>query len=812
MKAAERSRILSTSAAALLMLVVFNPVPLQAGVLTWTGAFGNLWETPPPPASNWSPTSATDTPFTDPGPTTDLIFTGSLNTNTVNDSPGGPGATLLTSITFDAKASNFTLSGFSVFIHGGGFITNNSPNLQVISFGNAGGSGGLALGNATVAGAVAPVTWSAAAGDMLVTCDVSFNNDFGVPGTPTTLIVTGSHNITATGAFFEVPGATGILIKNGTGKLTLTGNSTFLGDTTVNGGVLQVDGSIASIRTFVNPGGTLAGIGLIGGTVFNNGGNVQPGDAPGILTVNGNYFQSHTGTLTIQLTGGNDSQHSGLFVGNHASIDGNLRIVKLGQGPLLKVGDKIDIVAANNGVTGTFSNVSYQTDTIINTKVVYGPGSVSLEQASGYFEKFARDQRLTPNQLAVAQGLDKVAFPKGEPKLVNFLDGEPVGKLPGDFDKIAPEELTSIFTIGTALANVQTTNLQRRTDDIRSGSRGFSAAGFATAGSGPLYSGNLGVAGPSGNDGKESKEMKAVVLPEDRWGAFITGVGEWVSVGDDFNARGYDLTTGGFTLGADYKVTPNLAVGIDAGYAGTAADLNNGGRVFVNGGKLGLYATFFQNEQAAQMMSKDASKDSSKEAPTPAPSLAKGFYADVAVNGGYNSYDTRRDALQGTARGSTDGGELNVLFGTGYDWKMGALSIGPTASFQYTYLGINSFSETGSLAPLRFPTQHQDSLRTAFGMKASYDWKVGGVIVKPELRAAWQHEYGDSSYAMESSFQSGGAFTVNGPLIGRDSLLVGAGFAVMWNERTSTYVYYDGELGRTRYDSQNVSGGIRLSF
>ena len=152
--------------------------------------------------------------------------------------------------------------------------------------------------------------------------------------------------------------------------------------------------------------------------------------------------------------------------------------------------------------------------------------------------------------------------------------------------------------------------------------------------------------------------------------------------------------------------------------------------------------------------------------------------------------------------------------GTGYDWKMGGFSIGPTATFQYTYLGISDFSESGSLAPLWFPSQHQDSLRTAFGMKASYDWKVGGVVVKPELRAAWQHEYGDDSYALNSSIEGAGSnlFNVNGPVIGRDSLLLGAGFAIMWNERTSTYVYYDGDLGRTRYDSQNVSGGVRVSF
>ena len=157
---------------------------------------------------------------------------------------------------------------------------------------------------------------------------------------------------------------------------------------------------------------------------------------------------------------------------------------------------------------------------------------------------------------------------------------------------------------------------------------------------------------------------------------------------------------------------------------------------------------------------------------------------------------------------------MNVLFATGYDFKVGGLTVGPTASFQYTYLGVDSFEERGSLAPLRFKSQGQDSLRTSLGLKASYDWKVGGVVIRPEVRAAWQHEFGDDRYALDSSFNNGNGdlFTVNGPVIGRDSLLVGAGFAILWNERTSTYVYYDGELGRSNYNANNVSGGVRVSF
>jgi outer membrane autotransporter protein len=409
---------------------------------------------------------------------------------------------------------------------------------------------------------------------------------------------------------------------------------------------------------------------------------------------------------------------------------------------------------------------------------------VKLEQGS--FTPYAR----TPNQHAVAVGLDRSGFNPMTSPVLQYLDIRDVNQLPGDFDRISPEGLTSMFTMGVALEQQNANNMQRRTDDLRSGASGFNAANLAINGNSPSYSGSLdfrtGMAGPNGNDGKEVKESKAIAPAENRWGVFLSGTGEWVNVGDTNNARGYDLTSGGFTLGVDYKVCPNFAIGLAAGYTGTTADLSDHGRIWVNGGKLGLYSTVFSG----------------------------GWYADIAAFGGYNSYDTRRSGLGGEARGDTDGGELDGLFGTGYDFKAGGLTFGPTASFNYTYVGTSDFTEHGSLAPLDVHGGKGESLRTAFGLKASYDLKLGGIVLRPEVRAAWQHEYGDTAYALDSSFANGAAdsFTVNGPRIGRDSALLGAGFAIQFNDRCSTYFYYDGELGRTNYQSTSVTGGVRVAF
>ena len=574
----------------------------------------------------------------------------------------------------------------------------------------------------------------------------------------------------------------GSLTKVGAGTLTLTGANIYTGGTAVNGGSLIVDGSLASPNTTVNPGGLLGGHGLLGGNLLN-GGVVSPGNSPGTLTVHGNFTQSSGGTLRVEVAGLATGEHDLLAIHGHASLAGTVRVVRL-NGFKLHVGDEIPFLTANAGVNGTFGteqNDFASTGTIVKGEIVYQPNAVILRAVQGSFAEAARALCDDPNHIAVGKALDKAVGHAGASPLINFLNDESLGNLCRDFELIVPDELTSIYNLGVSLANVQTATLGRRTADIRDGSSGFSSAGYAMSGSAASSSGTPGVAGPAGKGGKE------LVAPADsRVGFFVTGVGEFTKLGDTNNARGYDLTTGGFTLGVDYRLTPNFALGVMAGYARTGIDLSRDGRITVDGGKLGIYATYFTG----------------------------GFYADAAVTGGLNAYETRRTALRGTARGSENGGEINALIATGYDWKTGALTVGPTASFQYTHVGIGGFTEHGSLAPLTYGSQRAESLRSALGAKASYDWHLGGVVIKPEVRASWQHEYADSSFAFDTRFAKGGGgtFTVDGPEKDRDSLLLGGGVAVLWNERTATYVYYDGEFARSNYDSHNVSGGVRLAF
>ena len=402
------------------------------------------------------------------------------------------------------------------------------------------------------------------------------NNDLNT--TVSGIIQDGGPNNTDTG---------GSLTKVGAGALTLSGANTYTGDTNIDAGILIVDGSTMSANTFVNAGGLLMGTGTIGGNLINSG-TVAPGHSPGTLSVSGNYTQNSGGNLQIEIGGRNSGEFDLLAMGGSASLNGHLQLVRLNNFQL-QMGDKIVFLTATAGVTGTFSSIDnpFATGTLLDARVVYEANDVALEFALGSFNVGG----LTPNEKAVANGLNSAANDPRAMALITFLENEPIGNLPHDYDLIAPEELASIYEIGFSQAVAQNNNLQRRMDDIRAGSNGFCANGFAPQVSGKDYS--------KESDGKMSLPDKNThdvytPAPDNRWGVFATGSGDFVNVGnDDVNAHGYDITTGAFTVGADYRLCDHFAIGIDGGYSGSRADLIDDGRVEVDGGKIGAYATFF---------------------------------------------------------------------------------------------------------------------------------------------------------------------------------------------------------------------------
>ena len=566
------------------------------------------------------------------------------------------------------------------------------------------------------------------------------------------------------------------LTKSTAGNLTLTGANTYTGGTVLNAGTLFI-GNASALGT-----GNLT---VNGGTLRVAGGPLVVNLGSGNITFNGGTYLANVGGTIPGVT------HDQLTTTGMANISGGTLALVRQNNFLLTPGAKVVLLSAAGGVAGGSANgtavpasnvtvlSAFSENVLLVPVVSLYTDRVTLETRQGSFAALGGTLGLTPNQLSVARGLDSVAARIGQQTGViaelNYLDTQSLDTLRANLDRISPEELTSIFNIAVSLANIQSTNIQRRLEDIRS-EAGNGAGGSALGGI------SSGANGPVGNRGKQ-----IAPAPDERWGVFFTGSGEFTRVGSTSNAAGFNLESGGVTAGVDYRFTDHFAAGISLGYMNTTASLANGGKVDVDGGRVGAYATYFDG----------------------------GLHLDAAVSGGPNSYSTRRSTPNNTvAAGSPDGSEVNVLFAAGYDWKFGALTIGPTASFQYTNVELDGFTETGGFAPLNIIRKNAESTRSALGVRATFDAKVGRAILRPEVRASWQHEYGDSTYSLTSTFATlgGNPFTVSGPTVGRDSLLVGGGLSVLWNERLSTYVYYDGELLRQNYSSHNISAGIRYRF
>ncbi|WP_332303186.1 autotransporter family protein [Rhizobium sp. GR12] len=158
----------------------------------------------------------------------------------------------------------------------------------------------------------------------------NFFNNFGTRniaiGPNGAVIDTNGYNIGIAPAF----AGAGVLIKDGAGKLELTGNSgaTYTGAGSVLAGTLAVNGILGGTMEVI--GGRLQGIGTVGATINRPGGTIAPGSSIGTLTINGNYV-GNGGRLEIETALGGDASPSDRLVIT-GSTAGSTLVTVLNQG------------------------------------------------------------------------------------------------------------------------------------------------------------------------------------------------------------------------------------------------------------------------------------------------------------------------------------------------------------------------------------------------------------------------------------------------------------------------------------------------
>jgi outer membrane autotransporter protein len=561
------------------------------------------------------------------------------------------------------------------------------------------------------------------------------------------------------------PGSSGTVVVDGNGSQW--NNSGTLDVGPAGSGIVDVsDGGavIAGGGTVVGQNGTVMGDGTITTPTLTNNGTViptGPSGTPGTLTEIGNYQQGSSGVLDIGIGGPRPSQADELKVDGSLKLGGTLDLSSLNDFHPSS-GDAYEILSATGTRSGQFSAI---VDTANNSGLsrldIYGPnGLIITYLPPGLLVINLTTSTPLPAALN-SSNLNEFLVPLLDPTV---------------------EQLSSLYQIWFSGANTQRFNIQDRFDDLAAGSSGLVSNVTYAA---PPPSGKEVMEGKGATGGKQVTSVLQP-SPENRWGVWVTGYGDFVNVEDDGSAKGYDFTTGGFTIGIDYRVTHNLVLGLMGGYSHSWTDLTPSGSIDVDSGWGGIYYGYFDH----------------------------GFYVNGAVYGGHYTFESARATLLGMANGSSEGGELSTYIASGYDFHLGHLRIGPLAALQYAVASLDGFTERGSLAPLRVGSDSQDSLVTDVGFRAADHLPVGKVILNPFVRVAWEHEYKYSSLPISAGLTdvSGSPATITGPRVGHDSAVINAGLTIQWSQRVSTYVSYDGQLGRSRYNSNGVSGGVRYAF
>lgn len=570
------------------------------------------------------------------------------------------------------------------------------------------------------------------------------------------------------------PGATGSIIKTGTGTLILLGANIYTGTTTVNDGTLQLDGSITSIAT-VGVDGTFSGTGT-SSALLTNSGFVAPGnddDPFGKLTVN-TFTNTNDGRYVARV---NETQANRLNAAN-SNLDGQVFV----QGRSLFLNEnQYDYIIIDNSVgqAGTFDSVDPDSELpfYIDATLSYPTNDVNLT-----LTRNSDVPDFTENQNAVAQSLDGPGNTNSDfDSIFAALNGaNNAGQFQGVLNIVSGDALTSYQNASQGASN--RFNERLGTQSLLQ-QFGASGDGRFAKGKSPrmAYDGThyRALFAAAGDRAEANTRLEAGRASRTGIWATIARAGEDTDSdgnGPDFNARATE-----FQVGVNRSLSTRTTVGISVGKSDGSIDINDRS---ANGD--------LDTTSIGAFLRHEGDK----------------FYATGQLSYSRHDIDSERETFGGQAKANFDARTVALSGEVGKRMQRGKYSIEPNISLKLSNTHQDDFEESGPGA-LNVDSSSYNTRRLGLGVRLIN--RDATARVRPHLFLGYEREFGDQKAELTNQLTGLSSFDVSSSELGRNIFSIRAGANARISDRFSVV----GELGgswRSNQDSKYVYGGVKYGW
>ena len=603
---------------------------------------------------------------------------------------------------------------------------------------------------------------------------------------------------------------TGGLTKAGRSTFTVSGSSAYAGDTNVNGGILNVTGTITGSNVIVNSGGILAGSGNIGDPIINAGGTLAPGVVNGTPTTlsMGGPLIFMPGSFYNVIVSPAASDHT--VVNGATTIYGGTVNVLAGSGTY-NPQSRYNILTSSGGVAGTFaavtSNLAFLTPTLM-----YDPFNVNLVLSRNDLA-FA-SVAATQNQRAVANGLSNAArqvqLVTGG-AILNAVYNLSAPQAQAAFDSLSGEGITATQNLAYRSAELFTSAIFDQTTFYGGGGNSIT-----------LTAPPPGFVAPAPSDRLEVQPIHeladlpstrptfiepAPVAPTRTWRAWGSGFGgdEEIHGNGVLGSAAQSNQIYGGAVGVDYQVTPNYLAGIAVGGSdGEFSVPNRATFGSTTGDHVALYslASFGAAYGAASVSGSFFQNRTTRNV------AGFGGLASETEKGSFDSREVRTRLEVGRAFANPYGALGSTILGG---------TITPFVALEIADLRTDGFGEQAIAGPglfaLNVSGQSAADVPVFVGLRFSQVAGLGGgMVLKPTLQLAYVHDFAPyrQQFAGIASLP-GAVFLVDGARPARNAAQVKAGFELAIGPHTAIFANFDGEFSGVD-QLYAGKGGVRVLF